>query len=208
MAGRKFRIVVDYGFSAASYVLPLVLGPLGVELVAAHAFPSDGGSAEGHGLQASIGQAKRLVSAVNADLGAVFDRAGERLYLIDEQAREVPVEQALLLYLSLIGNGSNGHHGKVAFPVTVTSQVERLVEQTGFEVVRTAASLQALTEAAAAEDVGFAGAVGGGYGFPQVLPRYAHDPRPGWPFPWPDEDPPPFPETDVQRDAAALRALL
>src|SRR5581483_5986328 len=39
---RAFRIVVDYGFSAASYVLPLVLDPIGVEVVAAHAFPSDG----------------------------------------------------------------------------------------------------------------------------------------------------------------------
>jgi len=168
---RGFRIVVDYGFSAASYVLPLVLGPLGVEVVAAHAFPSDG-NAEGHGLAASIGQAKRLVSAVSADFGAVFDRAGERLYLIDEQAREVSVEQALLLYLSLIGGGSNGHHGKLAFPVTVTSQVDRLVENTGFEIVRTAASLQALTEAAAQDGVIFAGAVGGGYVFPQFLPGY------------------------------------
>ena len=42
------------------------------------------------GLAASIGQAKRLVPAVGADLGAVFDRAGERLYLIDEQARRDP----------------------------------------------------------------------------------------------------------------------
>jgi mannose-1-phosphate guanylyltransferase/phosphomannomutase len=168
---RGFSIVVDYGFSAASYVLPLVLGPLGVEVVAAQAFPSDG-NADTHVLEASIGQAKRLVSAVSADLGAVFDRAGERLYLIDEQAREVPVEQALLLYLTLIGTGSNGHRGKVAFPVTVTSQVERLVEQTGFEVVRTAASLQALTEAAASDDVVFAGAVGGGYVLPQFLPGY------------------------------------
>jgi diadenosine tetraphosphate (Ap4A) HIT family hydrolase len=41
-----------------------------------------------------------------------------------------------------------------------------------------------------------------------VMPRYADDPRPGWPFPWPDEDPPPFSEADVQRDAAALRAVL
>jgi mannose-1-phosphate guanylyltransferase / phosphomannomutase len=173
---RGFRIVVDYGFSAASYVLPLVLGPLGVEVVAAHAFPSDGGPG-GHDLQASIGQAKRLVSAVSADLGAVFDRAGERLYLIDEQAHEVPVEQALLLYLSLIGASANGHrrngdNTKVAFPVTVTSQVDRLVENTGFEIVRTPASLQALTEAAAAGDVVFAGAVGGGYVFPQFLPGY------------------------------------
>ena len=59
---------------------------------------------------------------MGADLGAVFDRAGERLFLIDEQAHEMPVEQALLLFLSLMG--SNGSHGKLAFPITVTSQVE------------------------------------------------------------------------------------
>jgi mannose-1-phosphate guanylyltransferase/phosphomannomutase len=168
---RRFRLVVDYGFSAASYVLPLVLGPLGIEVVAAHAFPSDE-SSEGHGLAASIGQAKRLVAAVGADLGAVFDRAAERLYLIDDQSREVPVDQALLLYLSLMGSSSNGHRGKLAFPVTVTSQVDRLVENTGFEIVRTPASLQALTQAAAEEGVVFAGAVGGGYVFPEFLPGY------------------------------------
>ncbi len=168
---RKFRLVVDYGFSAASYVLPLVLGPLEIEVIAAHAFPSDEGS-EGHGLAASIGQAKRLVSAVGADLGAVFDRAAERLYLIDEQAHEVPVELALLLYLSLIGSSSNGHAGKLAFPVTVTRQVDRLVENTSLEIVRTAASLQALTQAATEEGVIFAGAVGGGYVFPEFLPGY------------------------------------
>src|SRR4029077_12045204 len=162
-----FRIVVDYGFSAASYVLPLVLGPLGVEVVAAHAFPRDNESGT-HGLEASIGQAKRLVSAVGADFGAVFDSAGERLYLIDEQAREVPVEPPLLLYVLLIG--SNGNHGKLAFPVTVTSQVDRLVEGTGFEIVRTPASLQALTEAAAQEGVIFAAGVGGGSVSPESLP--------------------------------------
>jgi mannose-1-phosphate guanylyltransferase/phosphomannomutase len=166
---RHFRIVVDYGFSAASYVLPLVLGPLGVEVVAVHAFPSDGDSGP-HGLASSIGQAKRLVAAVGADFGAVFDSAGERLYLIDEQAHEVPVELALLLYLRLIG--SNGHPGKLAFPVTVTSQVDRLVEGTDFEIVRTQASLQALTQAAAKEGVIFAGSVNGGYVFPEFLPGY------------------------------------
>src|SRR6267378_2134148 len=58
---RGFRVVVDYGFSAASYVLPLVLGPLGVEAVAAHAFPSEGDGGPPGRLAASIGQAKRLV---------------------------------------------------------------------------------------------------------------------------------------------------
>jgi mannose-1-phosphate guanylyltransferase/phosphomannomutase len=165
---RGFRIVVDYGFSASSYVLPLVLGPLGVEAVAAHAFSLDGET--GGGLAESIGQAKRLVPAVGADLGAVFDRAGERLYLIDEQAREIPVEQALLLFLSLIR--ANGHHGKLAFPVTVTSQVDKLVEGEDFEIIRTPASLQELTKAATEDGVVFGGAVGGGYLFPAFLPGY------------------------------------
>lgn len=166
---RQFRLVVDYGFSAASYVLPLVLGPLGVEVVAAHAFPSEG---EGGptGLAAAIGQTKRLVGAVNADLGAVFDRAAERLYLVDEQAREIAVEQALLLFVRLLE--SNGVRGKLAFPVTVTSQVDRLTEGSELEVIRTPQSLAALTQAAANDGVVFAGALGGGYVFPEFLPGY------------------------------------
>ncbi|HWX09243.1 MAG TPA: sugar phosphate nucleotidyltransferase [Gaiellaceae bacterium] len=166
----ELRLVVDYGFSASSYVLPLVLGPLGVEAVAAHAFPSDSDGGPPGGLAASIGQAKRLVSAVGAHLGAVFDRAGERLYLIDEQAHEIPVEQALLLYLRLIA--ASGRRGKAAFPVTVTSQVDRLVEGSALEIVRTPASLQELTKAAAQDGVVFAGAVGGGYVFPDFLLGY------------------------------------
>src|SRR5581483_5963629 len=169
---RRFRIVVDYGFSGASYVLPLVLGPLGVEVVAAHAFTGEGPDQAdaAPGLAASIGQTKRLVPVVGADLGAVLDRSAERLYLIDEQAHEVPVEQALLLFLRLLG--SDGRRGKLAFPVTVTSQVERLVADSQLEVVRTPASLPELTRAAAEGGVVFAGAVGGGYVFPEFLPGY------------------------------------
>ncbi len=168
---RGFRLVVDYGFSAASYVLPLVLGPLGVEVVAAHAFPSESDAATGGGLAASVAQAQRLVPAVGAVLGAVFDRAGERLYLVDELAQPVPVEQALLLYVRLLA--AAGRQGKLAFPVTVTSQVDRLVEGSPLEIVRTPASLQELTRVAAEQEgVLFGGAVSGGYVFPAFLPGY------------------------------------
>ena len=40
-----------------------------------------------------------------------------------------------------------------------------------------------------------------------VVPRYADDPRPGWPFPFPEEEQPPLPEDEFRRDVAALRAL-
>ncbi len=167
---RGFRLVVDYGFSAASYVLPLLLGPLGVEAVSAHGFTTDRSDTGSALLREAIGQVKQLVPAVGADLGVVLDRAAERLYLVDERGREVPVEQTLLLFLRLIG--SNGRRGKLAFPITVTSQVDRLLEGSGLEVVRTPASLGDLTKAAAEDGVIFAGAVGGGYVFPEFLPAY------------------------------------
>jgi mannose-1-phosphate guanylyltransferase/phosphomannomutase len=164
---RHFRLVVDYGFSAASYVLPLVLGPLGIEAVSAHGFTAERLS-EAPALSDSIGQAKKLVAAASADFGAVFDRAGERLFLIDEKGIEIPVEKTLLLFLRLLG--SDGRRGKLAFPVTVTSQVERLAKKSGLEVVRTRASLAELTRVASDENVIFAAVLGGGYLFPDFLP--------------------------------------
>ena len=41
-----------------------------------------------------------------------------------------------------------------------------------------------------------------------IVPRYADDPKPGWPFPFPDDDPPPIAEQAFRRDVEALRALV
>ena len=166
---RGFRLVVDYGYSASSFVLPLLLGPLEVEAVTAHGFTTES-AATAASLRESIGHTKRLVSAIGADLGAVFDRAGERLFLVDEQGHELPVEKTLLLFLRLIG--ATGQHGKVAFPITVTSCVERIAAEAGLEVVRTPAAPAELTRVASEDGVVFAGAIGGVYVFPQFLPAY------------------------------------
>lgn len=41
-----------------------------------------------------------------------------------------------------------------------------------------------------------------------LIPRYADDPRPEWPFPFPEHDPPPFPDAQVRADAERLRQAL
>ena len=165
---RAFRIVVDYGYSAASNVLPLLSGPLGVETITAHPF---GASSIGPGSphEQAVTQAKRLVTAVGADLGAVFDAAGERLYLVDEKANVVRLDQALLLFLHLLS--TSGRTGKVALPLNVTSQAEQIATG-GLEVVRTQTSLAELSQAAASEGVVFVGGADGGYIFPEFLPAY------------------------------------
>jgi mannose-1-phosphate guanylyltransferase/phosphomannomutase len=165
---RRFRIVVDYGYSASSFVLPLVVGPMGVEAISAHGFFAEE-TADRETLAQAVGHTKRLVTAIGADLGAVFDQSGERLYLIDELGRAVPVDQTLLLYVRLLAQ--RGIHGKIAFPNTVTNKVDELAGD-ALEIVRTPNSLSDLTQAAAEPGVVFAGAVGGGYVFPDFLPAY------------------------------------
>jgi mannose-1-phosphate guanylyltransferase / phosphomannomutase len=166
---RNFRIVVDYGYSASSFVLPLVLGPLHLEAVSAHGFLAES-AATPASLRESIGQAKRLAVAIGAGLGAVFDRAGERLFVVDEQGHEISAEKTLLLFVRLIGEA--GWTGRIAVPVTVTGRVEELAGPFGLEVVRTPTAPAELSTAAIADDMVFAGAANGVYVFPKFLPGY------------------------------------
>jgi diadenosine tetraphosphate (Ap4A) HIT family hydrolase len=41
-----------------------------------------------------------------------------------------------------------------------------------------------------------------------VVPRYSDDPKPGWPFPFPEEEQPPLDEELFRRDVEALRRWL
>ena len=41
-----------------------------------------------------------------------------------------------------------------------------------------------------------------------LVPSYAEDPRPGWPFPFPDQEAPPIAEEAFRRDVQALRGWL
>jgi len=168
---RGFRIVVNYSYSSASLVLPLVLGPLGVEVVAAQAYVREqAAQPAGATVEETLGATQRLVSAVGADFGVVLDPSAERLTLIDERAVAIPPERTLLLFLRLLS--SDGRRGRLAFPVTVTSQVDEVVRGSGLQVERTRASLEALTRAAASDGVIFAGSATGGFVFPEFLPGY------------------------------------
>jgi len=164
---RGFRIVVNYGHSSTSAVLPLLLGPLGVEAITAHPLEAAGVTPREERDEV-IERTRALVAAVAADLGVAFDRAGERLYLIDEKGALVRLDLALLLMVRLLA--ARGGGGRIVVPVTATGCVEEVAG--GLEVVRTQAALASLTQAASEEGVVFAGAGAGGYVFPRFLPAY------------------------------------
>lgn len=41
-----------------------------------------------------------------------------------------------------------------------------------------------------------------------IVPRYSDDPRPGWPFPFPEREPPPEPVESMRADLEALQTAL
>ena len=163
---RRFRVAIDYGYSAATFTLPLVLGPLGVEAISVRGYVVDHPAEE----ELDALSLRRIVSGVRAELGVVFDRAAERMLLVDERGELVSPDLGLLLVAQLLAR--SGRSGQVAVPVTVTGLVEEVVAGSSLTVVRTPHSLSELTRAATQDGVVLAAAPTGGFVFPDVVPGY------------------------------------
>jgi mannose-1-phosphate guanylyltransferase/phosphomannomutase len=164
---RSFRLVLNYGNSPASLIVPTLIGELGVELVALDAFTDSGPGRGPVDPAVAVASTQRLVEAVGADLGVLMDVSAERIWLVDEHAQTLEAEATLLLLLREISAQSD--HGSLLVPIIETSRVEEVVNG---RLTRTKASLSELLAAAAEDGVLFAGASRGGYVFPEFLPAY------------------------------------
>jgi mannose-1-phosphate guanylyltransferase/phosphomannomutase len=163
---RRFRVAIDYGYSAAAFTLPLVLGPLGVEAIGVRGFVVE----EPTVTELDPINVRRIVTGVGAELGVVLDRAGERLLLVDEHGEAVPADIGLLLVADLLAR--SGRAGQIAVPVTATELVEQVVAGSSLSVIRTQHSVSELTRAATQDGVVLAAAPTGGFVFPDVVPGY------------------------------------
>jgi mannose-1-phosphate guanylyltransferase / phosphomannomutase len=168
----RFRIALDYAYSSAAQVMPALLRSLRVESFSTHSFlDPDEQAILAADLPAFTTQTRRLTEAMGANLGVVFDRAAERIILIDEQAREIAPETALYLLVALVAKHRRGA-GKIVLPANVSRAVEQLGEEHGVEVVRAGITQAGLIEAAASPDVIVAGSPDGGFVFPGVQPGF------------------------------------
>ena len=171
IAERGLRLVLNYSFSAASLVMPSLVGDLGVEMIALNAFVDSSPSLRGLDISTAVDETGRLVRAVGADMGVVIDNAAERVWLIDETGAAIPPETTLLLLVRELSE--SGRPGALLVPITETRMVEEIAHGDGIVVRRTKASQgDLLATAAASDDVVFAGASGGGYVFPDFLLAY------------------------------------
>jgi mannose-1-phosphate guanylyltransferase/phosphomannomutase len=164
--GAGLKVVADCAGGTVSVLLPALLGRVDVD---AHTLnnrldevtPTHTVAQERAGLQ----RLAEVVSSSRAAFGIRFDPVGERIHLVDEKGALVSDERALLVVLDLVAAERN--HGRVALPVTTTRVAEQVCRFHGVQVDWTPTSMDALTDAAAKDDVIFAADGRGGFVVPE-----------------------------------------
>jgi mannose-1-phosphate guanylyltransferase/phosphomannomutase len=162
----ELKVVADCAGGTASLVLPSLLGRIGVEVHTLNnkldeVSPTETVAQQRAGLQ----RLAEVVSSAKAAFGVRFDPVGERIQLVDEKGEQVNEQRALLAVLDLVA--AERRSGRVALPVTTTRVAEQVCRFHGVQVTWTPTSMDALTVAAAADDVIFAADGRGGFVVPE-----------------------------------------
>ena len=164
-----FKVVLDYAYGSASFVMPNVLAKLGAEVLTVNPYASTAG-ASAFDPEVHAKRVSELVRASGAHLGAVIHPDGERLTLIDDAGQVLTNDVALFVLLGLVLQTTD--KARVALPVSVGRGAEEQCERAGAEIVWTKLSSSHLMELASSSDVQFAASQEGGYIFPAFLPAF------------------------------------
>lgn len=165
----RFKVVLDYAYGPASFVMPNVLAKLGAEVLTVNPYASTS-EAIGFELGSHADRVGELVRASGAHLGAVIDPDAERLRLVDDTGHVLSDDEALLALLTLVVDTTAD--ATVALPVAASQAAEAICDSAGAHIVWTKLSAAHLMEVASRDDVTFAASRDGGFVFPVFLPAY------------------------------------
>jgi mannose-1-phosphate guanylyltransferase/phosphomannomutase len=168
---RSFKVVLDYSFGAAAMVMPNVLAKIGATVLAVNPYATTAGAtASSEDTETRVKTIGDLVRTSGSDLGYVFDPDGETAIIIDDQGVPLSSEQALLVLVKLVCE--HGEGSRLALPVSVSREAERLAQEHGASIVWTKLSAAHLMEVAGSGAVQFAASQEGGFIWPSFLPAY------------------------------------
>ncbi|MDQ3756486.1 MAG: mannose-1-phosphate guanyltransferase [Actinomycetota bacterium] len=164
-----FKVVVDYSYGSASFVMPNVLAKLGADVLAVNPYAATAGMVAADRMQQAA-QVGELVRASGAHLGAVIDPDGEHITLLDDTGHVLSDDDALFVLLTLVCSTTD--KPRVAMPVSVSRAVEDMCHRYGAEIEWTKLSTAHLMEVASSGNVALAASQEGGYILPSFLPAY------------------------------------
>ncbi|MGH9081070.1 MAG: mannose-1-phosphate guanyltransferase, partial [Acidimicrobiales bacterium] len=165
----ELKLVLDYSFGTASFVMPNLLAKLEAEVLAVNPYANTA-SVLTFDRQASAARVSELVRASGAHLGAVLDPGGEHLAVVDDLGHALSDDEALLVLLTLVTAAHPG--ARVALPVAASRAAEEICRRAGADIVWTKLSASHLMEVARSQRITMAASQSGGFIFPHFLPAY------------------------------------
>lgn len=165
----RFKLVLDYAFGTASFVMPNVLAKLGADVLVVNPYAATAGAARFNRDEHAAGVSE-LVQASGAHVGAVIDPDAEHLTLVDDGGHVLDDSEALLSMLHLVV--STHESARVAVPVVASRQVETICEAAGATITWTKLSPSHLMEVASGGEVVLAASPDGGFVFPRFLASF------------------------------------
>ncbi len=163
------KLVLDYSFGTASFVMPNLLAKLDAEVLVVNPYANTA-SVVGFDRDAAAARVAELVRASGAHLGAVVDAGGEHVTVVDDQGHVLSDDEALLVLVTLVTEDRPAK--RVALPVAVSRAAEEICRRAGTEIVWTKLSAAHLMEVASQPDVVLAASQAGGFIFPGILPAF------------------------------------
>jgi mannose-1-phosphate guanylyltransferase/phosphomannomutase len=166
---RSFKVVLDYSFGATAVVMPHVLSKIGASVLAVNPYAATIGATIDD-LDTRVKTLGDLVRTSGSDLGFVFDPDGETAVIIDDEGVALTSDQALLVIVELVC--STREHARIALPVSVSREAERIAQRHGATVTWTKLSASHLMEVAQRKGIDLAASQEGGFIWPAFLPAY------------------------------------
>ena len=160
----NFRLLVDYDYSEASAVLPLVLNELGVSTV-----PLNAGLREG-AHHVGVSEETALISrTVQADVGCLLSPTGERIILIDDTGVSLTAYETFGILASWY---LRSRPGTVLAPASAPGWISALVREHGGTFTSTPAEPAAVLRATAVPGTCLATDGDGGFIWPYYFGAY------------------------------------
>jgi len=163
------KLVLDYSFGTASFVMPNLLAKLEAEVLVVNPYANTAAVLT-FDRSAAAARVSELVRASGAHLGAVLDPGGEFVDIVDDLGHTLSHDEALLVLVTLITESVPG--ARIALPVAASGAAERICRDAGAEIVWTKLSASHLMEVARSEKVTLAASQSGGFIFPTFLPAF------------------------------------
>ncbi|MCL4434900.1 MAG: sugar phosphate nucleotidyltransferase [Actinobacteria bacterium] len=169
IASAGFKLVLDYSFGTASFVMPNVLAKLGADVLVSNPYgaTAPAGSTD---RWAALKRVSDLVTASGAHLGAIIDPGGEQLVIIDDSGAVLSETQSLMVMLDLVLK--TGDRPQVMLPLSTPASALASCKQAGVDPKWMKLYSNSSSDAPEAGKITFAANHSNAYAFPGFIPAY------------------------------------